>query len=69
MGSEMCIRDRLISSAASLDILEIPVYWEDDPDSRVRIINTIITDLRGLVRMRLGGMNKAAREIAFKLGK
>tara|TARA_B100000686_G_C16787746_1_gene976404 strand:+ start:2775 stop:3530 length:756 start_codon:yes stop_codon:yes gene_type:complete len=59
----------LISSAASLDILEIPVYWEDDPDSRVRIINTIITDLRGLVRMRLGGMNKAAREIAFKPGK
>ena len=56
----------LISSAAGLKILEIPVIWTDDPESRVRIINTIFTDLRGLIRMRLGGMQKAARKIRIK---
>ena len=59
----------LISSAAGLKILEIPVLWKDDPESRVRIINTVITDLRGLLRMRLGGMQKAARKIRIKTGK
>ena len=53
----------LISSAAGLKILEIPVLWKDDPESRVRIINTIITDFRGLIRMRLGGMQDAVRKI------
>ena len=59
----------LISSAAGFKILEIPVLWKDDPESRVRIINTVITDLRGLLRMCLGGMRKAARKIRIKTGK
>lgn len=29
-------------------VLEIPVHWRDDPDSRVNILRTAIADLRGL---------------------
>ena len=53
----------LASSAAGLKILEIPVLWRDDPNSRVRIFHTIISDLRGLLRMRLGGAQIEARKI------
>lgn len=59
----------LISSAAGLKILEIPVLWRDDPGSRVRVLNTIISDLRGLFRMRLGGLRQAAHTIRFSLEK
>jgi glycosyltransferase involved in cell wall biosynthesis len=34
-------------------IHEVPVDWVDDPDSRVAIISTALTDLRGVVRLGL----------------
>ena len=37
-------------------IKEVPVVWVDDPDSRVNIPRTVAQDLRGLMRLRLGGI-------------
>ncbi len=33
-------------------IKELPVIWEDDPDTRVRILNTAFEDVKGLFRIR-----------------
>ena len=38
----------------NLSICEVPVTWVDDRDSSVNIISTIINDLIGLIRLRLG---------------
>ena len=40
-------------------IIEIPVLWIDDPDSRVKIFKTAWEDLKGLFRLRFGGLAKA----------
>ena len=45
-------------------IREIPVNWKDDPDSRVRIINTAWGDLKGLMRLRFGGLGKVSKLLA-----
>ena len=46
----------LIAQKRGMSIHEVPVTWEDDPDSRVRLIATIMEDLRGLMRLRFGGI-------------
>ncbi len=33
-------------------ICEMPVRWDEDPDTKVRIVGTAIEDIRGLARMR-----------------
>ena len=38
----------------NLSICEVPVTWVDDRDSSVNILSTIINDLIGLIRLRLG---------------
>jgi glycosyltransferase involved in cell wall biosynthesis len=35
-----------------MQIHEIPVHWVDDPDSRVKLIQTALEDLRGIRRLR-----------------
>ena len=45
-------------------IKEIPVRWTDDPDSRVRIVSTAYEDLKGLFRLRFGGLRRASRALA-----
>ena len=42
----------LLSLRAGYRIKEIPVHWEDDPDTRVRILSTAMEDVRGLLRVR-----------------
>ena len=42
----------LLSLKAGYKIKEVPVHWEDDPDTRVRIISTATEDLKGLLRIR-----------------
>ena len=37
---------------------EIPVAWSEDPDTRVKVVKTAIDDLRGLARLRFGGLPK-----------
>jgi len=41
----------LLAERNGLRIHEVPVDWIDDPDSRVRIVDTALGDLRGTVRM------------------
>ena len=37
-------------------IADIPVVWRDDPDTRVKILSTAWRDLKGLLRLRFGGL-------------
>jgi len=39
-------------------IKDIPVTWTDDPDSRVKIASTAWNDMKGLLRLRFGGLPK-----------
>ena len=40
-------------------IFEVPVEWIEDLDSRVRIVPTMIEDVRGLVRVRIAEFRRA----------
>src|SRR6266478_2456344 len=44
----------VLAERAGLRIHEVPVDWIDDPDSRVRVIATVLADLRGIARIRWG---------------
>jgi len=44
----------VLAQQAGLRIHEVPVDWTDDTDSRVRVIATILADLRGIARLGLG---------------
>ena len=35
---------------------EIPVEWQEDSDTRVKVASTAMNDLRGLARLRFGGL-------------
>ena len=48
-------------------VREIPVRWEDDPDSRVRIVSTATEDIKGLLRLRFGGV-RASRKALRRRG-
>ncbi len=49
-------------------IKEIPVTWVDDPDTRVKIVRTVRTDIEGLLRLRFGGIPKPVNASAAKQG-
>jgi glycosyltransferase involved in cell wall biosynthesis len=42
-----------IAQVLGFSITEVPVSWTEDPDSRVRLLPTVLEDLCGLGRMRL----------------
>ncbi len=42
---------------------EVPVKWTDDPDSRVNVVKTAYGDLKGLLRLRFGGLREASRHL------
>lgn len=46
----------LLAQANGFKIREIPVHWTDDPDTRVKILGTAIEDVKGLLRLRFGGI-------------
>lgn len=41
----------VLAERAGMRILEVPVDWVDDPDSRVAIVATATADLRGVARL------------------
>ena len=45
-----------LAQRSGLRIAEVPVDWVDDPDSRVDIVATAMTDLRGVLRLGRGVM-------------
>jgi hypothetical protein len=42
------------------------VRWTDDADSRVRIVRTAYGDLKGLLRLRFGGLHRAKKQLASR---
>ena len=51
----------LIASDNAYKIHEIPVKWTDDPDTRVKIISNALEDIKGLLRLRFGGLSRARK--------
>ena len=46
----------VIAERRGFRVKEVPVTWREDPDSRVKILQTALEDLKGLARLRLGGI-------------
>ena len=46
----------IIAAKRGFNIASVPVKWDDDPDSTVNIAGTAIEDVKGLLRLRLGGV-------------
>ena len=53
----------IVADKAKYTIKEIPVYWSDDPNSSVKIISTAWKDIKGLARLRFGGLSKARKQL------
>ena len=51
----------LIAQQNGYRLHEVPVRWVDDPDSRVAIVRTAFEDLRGIWRLRRGGVPEVGR--------
>ena len=51
----------ILAQRASLRIAEVPVDWNDDADSRVRIVQTALEDLRGVWRLMITRPTRFAR--------
>ncbi|MEN3272106.1 MAG: hypothetical protein V7636_867 [Actinomycetota bacterium] len=48
----------VLAQRRGLRIVELPVDWIDDPDSRVRLLSTAIADLRGVWRLLTSGAHR-----------
>ena len=53
----------ILAQKCGYRIRELPVHWEDDPDTRVRILRTAWEDVKGLLRLKFGGVSKARRQL------
>ncbi len=49
----------IIAAKRGYRIKSVPVRWDDDPTSTVNITGTAIEDVKGLLRLRFGGIPKA----------
>jgi len=50
----------LIAERNGYLVKDVPVQWRDDPDTRVQVVKTAIQDLRGIWRLRFGGIPRIA---------
>ena len=48
----------LIAEHRGFKIKEVPVEWAEDPDTRVKVLRTAWEDVKGLLRLRFGGIPK-----------
>jgi glycosyltransferase involved in cell wall biosynthesis len=46
----------IIGEKRGFRMLEVPVSWDEDADTRVKILPTVTEDLKGLARLRFGGI-------------
>ena len=51
----------IIAAKSGYKIKSHPVHWEDDPDTRVNVTATVTEDVKGLLRLRFGGVPRAQR--------
>ncbi len=56
----------IIAEKNGLRIADVPVTWVDDPDSRVKVMKTAWGDIKGLLRLRFGGIPRVAPPAAKK---
>ena len=54
----------IIAEKNGYSIMELPVKWTDDLDSRVNVVGTVVEDINGLLRMRFGGLRRASGKLA-----
>lgn len=47
----------IVAEKTNYKVKEFPVLWTDDPNTSVKIISTAWKDIKGLIRMRFGGLN------------
>jgi glycosyltransferase involved in cell wall biosynthesis len=52
----------IIAEKRGYRIKDIPVHWVDDPDTRVKIVKTAWGDVKGLMRLRFGGIPRPQRQ-------
>ena len=50
----------IIAAKRGYRIKQVPVKWDDDPNSTVNIAGTAAEDLKGLLRLRFGGIPRIA---------
>jgi len=50
----------LIAERRGFRVKEIPVRWAEDPDTRVKVLSTAWEDVKGLLRLRFGGIPQIA---------
>ena len=48
----------IIAAKRGYRIKVVPVIWRDDPTSTVNVVKTAAEDLKGLLRLRFGGVPK-----------
>ena len=60
--SEMLI----IAEKSGYRIKEVPIHMTDNPNSSVAIIPTAYEDLKGLLRLRFGGLRQASRSLRLR---
>jgi glycosyltransferase involved in cell wall biosynthesis len=48
----------IIAAKGGFQISSLPVKWDDDPSSTVNITGTATEDIKGLLRLRIGGVPK-----------
>ena len=46
----------IVAEKRGFKIKEVPVTWNDDPDTRVKVVGTAWGDFKGLLRLRFGGL-------------
>ena len=46
----------IIAEKNGYRIKDVPVHWVDDPDTRVKVMGTAYEDVKGLLRLRFGGI-------------
>ena len=51
----------ILAEKGGFRIKDVAVEWVDDPDSRVHVVRTARDDLKGLLRLRMGGLSSALR--------
>ncbi len=51
----------ILAEKREFRIVDVPVTWTDDPDTRVKVVRTALDDLKGLLRLRFGGLPRVER--------
>ena len=51
----------ILAEKRGFRIMDVPVSWTDDPDTRVKVVRTALDDLKGLLRLRFGGLPRVER--------